>query len=540
MDNQDETHQLLEGEVGVRQSSTYGTQGRASETGWPPSTPQVTWLPVAVAALTAFLVNCQPSEPYLTQYLEDVKNLTESQLDNVVWPADTYSTLVAVIPIALLAEAVGYATVIGLGLVCRESTRLLLLFGKGLPLMATMQVTYAVASVANAVLFSYAYLYIPRRHFAKAALLVRGAYHLGNFIGSGLGELLVRHVQAFQGLTGLFYVSFGMTTCGVLVFVTGHALLRCRHTREQEQQQERAVQPMSRASMQGHGLCAALRQEGGLGAVFKQTFGALNVIATTWFLWLVFAYGANLLLGNYFQTLLHRWYGSLQFGLIECLLELGSGLGSVCMVFLLKHLQGGRGKAAASALVSLGVCSTLAGLLQVRWGAWGVSVALHALLMMAYNSFVALAQAELSSHLQGHAFALVTLGANMCSLLLVTVCSAVASGLEQHAPTYYAIMLAMFVCGFCAVLLQTSRVFTWLCTCCCSHEHAVGFITRENSYGVDGDNHHGDDADGDQGERHPGSDKQRRTDKPKEAAHRSHTNASLGGHRADTSVQALI
>jgi hypothetical protein len=42
------------------------------------------------------------------KYLREVKGLTETQLDNTVWPADTYATFAFMIPVGLLAEAAGY------------------------------------------------------------------------------------------------------------------------------------------------------------------------------------------------------------------------------------------------------------------------------------------------------------------------------------------------------------------------------------------------------------------------------------------------
>lgn len=104
--------------------------------------------------LTCFLINCQPSEPYLTKYLREDKGLTEEQLDIWVWPTDTYALLMILLPFGLLAEIVGEYWVVVLGLLCRQATRVLLLYGRGLGAMMIMQVTYAGANAANTVLYA--------------------------------------------------------------------------------------------------------------------------------------------------------------------------------------------------------------------------------------------------------------------------------------------------------------------------------------------------------------------------------------------------
>ncbi len=60
---------------------------------------------VLALCLVGFLVNCQPSEPFLTMYLENVKNISDHDLDTYVWPTDTYSSFLFLLPIGLLAEA---------------------------------------------------------------------------------------------------------------------------------------------------------------------------------------------------------------------------------------------------------------------------------------------------------------------------------------------------------------------------------------------------------------------------------------------------
>ena len=165
-----------------------------------------------------FFVNCQPSEPFLARYLMDDKGLTEAELDNYVWPADTYASLALLLPLGLLAECWSYRGAILLGLLCRQATRALLLFGRGVGAMQLMQVTYAAAVAAEAVAyFALPYLVVDSpRQFPAATAAVRGACHAGNALGSGIGQALVS--GAGCPLRLLFFFSWAFSTLGLLCF----------------------------------------------------------------------------------------------------------------------------------------------------------------------------------------------------------------------------------------------------------------------------------------------------------------------------------
>jgi len=177
------------------------------------------WALILRLCAVGFFVNCQPSEPFLTRFLMEDKGLTEDQLDNLVWPTDTFASLVLLLPCGLLAEFWSYRGTVLVGLLCRQATRLLLLFGDGAATMQLMQVAYAVATdVESVAYFALPYLVLADRpeHFALATAAVRGACHLGNALGSGLGQCLVTY--GGYPLRTLFFLSWAFTTCGVLAF----------------------------------------------------------------------------------------------------------------------------------------------------------------------------------------------------------------------------------------------------------------------------------------------------------------------------------
>lgn len=66
------------------------------------------------------LTSCKPSEAFLSVYLtqpvaDGGKGLTSAQLNEQVWPYDTYGAFVLMLPAGYLAEVLGYRAVILLG-----------------------------------------------------------------------------------------------------------------------------------------------------------------------------------------------------------------------------------------------------------------------------------------------------------------------------------------------------------------------------------------------------------------------------------------
>ena len=82
----------------------------------------------------------RPSEPFLTPYLIDMKNISERELDNVVYPYWTYSYMVALVPVFLFTDILRYKPVVVFEGLTFIGTWAILLWGEGVPQMILMQV----------------------------------------------------------------------------------------------------------------------------------------------------------------------------------------------------------------------------------------------------------------------------------------------------------------------------------------------------------------------------------------------------------------
>jgi len=247
--------------------------------------------------LIGFFVNCQPSEAFLTRYLEEVKGLDERTLDNYVWPYDTFGSFLFYIPTGILAEQYGYAYTIFLGLLFRELTRVILIFCEGTTWMAIMQMTYAGATTVNSVYFAYSFLVLGPQYFKVGTALMMAFYHGGNVLGSIIGQLLVDYTDL--GLTWLFYISWSFTSIGLLCFFLLPSV--------RFDPPENIFQ-----FIQDHSFKDSLSEMSSL-------YNSFHV--RIWTLWWIFSYSSSNIISNYYQNQFYAIDPNGKFGYVEAFME---------------------------------------------------------------------------------------------------------------------------------------------------------------------------------------------------------------------------
>ena len=83
---------------------------------------------VLLLSIAGFFLEFKPSEPYLTKYLKYVKGFNNDQLDLDIYPIYTYAYFAFILPSGFLSEFIGYKSVVLVGILLREMTRLILLY----------------------------------------------------------------------------------------------------------------------------------------------------------------------------------------------------------------------------------------------------------------------------------------------------------------------------------------------------------------------------------------------------------------------------
>ena len=321
-------------------------------------------LPALVLSLVSLLYSCQPSEAYLTPYLLHDKGLSEADLDAWVWPADAIGSLLFFVPVAVVARVLGYRWVVLIGLMCRQATRLILLFvPKGphcLGWMMVMQLTYAGATCADQVIIALAYRVVERAHYGAATVIMLGSFHVGNLIGSVAAEAIVSSAVPIRAL---FWASWVLSTSALLLFAAWVAAMHLRWLPGGEQlaAADRPLQrccvfrraalatSTTRADGDGHGSdghggsgsggaagggvatrCGDCQRCGARAAEKLRQVLELyrDARVQLWSLWWLLGWSAAYIVGNYYQQLFINASRAAPLGLLAALIEASSLLGS--------------------------------------------------------------------------------------------------------------------------------------------------------------------------------------------------------------------
>uniref|UniRef100_A0A915DPK0 Uncharacterized protein n=1 Tax=Ditylenchus dipsaci TaxID=166011 RepID=A0A915DPK0_9BILA len=89
------------------------------------------WLTVLILCTYGMLKEFKPSEPYLYRYQQNYLNISGAVLNAEVYPYWTYSYLVFLVPVLLLADVLLYKPVLILESFSYIAVWLSLIFGKG-------------------------------------------------------------------------------------------------------------------------------------------------------------------------------------------------------------------------------------------------------------------------------------------------------------------------------------------------------------------------------------------------------------------------
>ena len=99
-------------------------------------------LTVAILLLYVFFRDFRPSEPFLTLYLNETKNFTKHEINNMIYPIWSYSQLPILIAVFAITDALKYRPIIWFGALGYVATWIILVFGNTVKLMQLMQVSF--------------------------------------------------------------------------------------------------------------------------------------------------------------------------------------------------------------------------------------------------------------------------------------------------------------------------------------------------------------------------------------------------------------
>ncbi|XP_033110338.1 thiamine transporter 2-like [Anneissia japonica] len=158
--------------------------------------------------LYGFFKELRPSEPYLTPFLLESKNVTEDEVDNQIYPIWTYSYMVSLVLVFLVTDFLLYKPVIVSEGIAYLATWSLLLWASGAMLMKLMQFFYGVATATEIAYYSYIYAVVTPEHYQKVSSFTRSSVLIGRFFAGVLGQLLLSlNLLEYFGLNVISMVS---------------------------------------------------------------------------------------------------------------------------------------------------------------------------------------------------------------------------------------------------------------------------------------------------------------------------------------------
>ncbi len=148
------------------------------------------YIPSIFLCIFGFFKESLPSEPFLTPYLVQYKNISEEAVTNQIYPIWTYSYMAALIPVFLFTDFLRYKPIIILEGCAFIATYALLLWSYSIPLMQLMQMFYGLATASEIAYYSYIYAAVSSDRYKQVSSYTRSAVLMGNFIAGALGQLL--------------------------------------------------------------------------------------------------------------------------------------------------------------------------------------------------------------------------------------------------------------------------------------------------------------------------------------------------------------
>ena len=396
------------------------------------------WRLLLSLSCVALFVNFQPSEPYLTKFLVDDKGLNSSDVETYVWPYDTYGSLIFMLPIGAACEVVGYWPVVLFGLLCRQATRVLLLYAHGLPLMSFMQLTYAAATSTTTIYYAYAFLACPPTVAPIAAALMLAATHVGNLLGSVASQVLVAHVS----LRALFYMSWASASVGLLLFLAFFPGVT----------QPAPPSLFAVVGGAGGGLRGGWRS---LCGVYTELYGPLPV--QMWTVWWVAGYsGAFALIGNYYQNQLLEINPNGDFGYAAAAIEAVAASGALLSAAAPEVLR----RAGAHVLIVGCVVSGVTAYLSTTVESFTASMLLNAVSYGLLSLQLAVAEISISHAIAAtRRYSLVFATNAFCGRAVAVVVVKVLSSREARTTAFYyaAIVQLLLAAAFAAGLVLFRR-----------------------------------------------------------------------------------
>ncbi|KAI5692596.1 hypothetical protein M8J76_009711 [Diaphorina citri] len=152
-----------------------------------------------------FFKEFRPEDPYIVQYLTGHKmNFTDEQVNQVIFPVSTYTSLVELVFVFLITDWLRYKPVVILCALSGVIVQVMLIWGRGITAMRIMEIFYGTYGSTEVAYYTYIYAKVEPQYFQQVTSYMRGAVLSGRFISSIVSQvLLIGNIMTIDQLNDL-------------------------------------------------------------------------------------------------------------------------------------------------------------------------------------------------------------------------------------------------------------------------------------------------------------------------------------------------
>jgi solute carrier family 19 (thiamine transporter), member 2/3 len=136
------------------------------------------------------LKETRPSEPFITDFIVDFKNVTAEKINQDIFPIGTYSYLAQLAIIFLVTDLLRYKPLIILLGASGVAIWSMLLWTSSVVSLQIVEVIYGTYCASEIAYFSYIYAKTEKQHYQAVTSHTRAAILIGRFVAAVSAQLL--------------------------------------------------------------------------------------------------------------------------------------------------------------------------------------------------------------------------------------------------------------------------------------------------------------------------------------------------------------
>lgn len=176
-----------------------------------------------ILSVFGLLKETRPSEPFITDFIVNFKNITVEQINQDIFPIGTYSYLSQLVVIFLVTDLLRYKPLIILLSACGVTIWSMLLWTHTVVGLQMVEVIYGTYCATEIAYYSYIYAKTEKQHYQAVTSHTRAAVLAGKFIASISAQLLVFYnIMDYRQLNYLTLISLYLNVLFNLIIPHSH------------------------------------------------------------------------------------------------------------------------------------------------------------------------------------------------------------------------------------------------------------------------------------------------------------------------------